>query len=215
MTNELRRQTELPTSADVAFLGPDDPRYPAGLRAHLGEAAPDMVAALGDTAILDRKTLALFSSVRCPGALILRSYDLAVALRDAGVTVIGGFHSPMEQECLRLLLRGRQPVVVCPARNIDGMRLPSEWRAPLADGRLLLLSPFAAKDRRITAELAQRRNRFVAAIADAVFVAHAAPSSRTEAFIREILGWGKPVLTLASDYNSAIQKAGARRQSCA
>src|SRR5438093_8899782 len=116
----------------------------------------------------------------------------------------------MEQECLRLLLRGRQPVVVCPARSIDGMRLPSEWRSPLADGRLLLLSPFAARDRRITAELARQRNTFVAAIADAVFVAHAAPASRTEAFVRELLGWGKPVVTLASDYNTKIQEVGAR-----
>ena len=34
------------------------------------------------------------------------------ALRDAGVTVVGGFQSPMEQEVLWLLFRRRQPVIV-------------------------------------------------------------------------------------------------------
>ncbi len=81
--------------------------------------------AIGDAQILNVGLLALFCSVRCPGDLILKTYDLARTLRDAGVPVIGGFHSPMEKECLRLLLRGQQPVVVCPARNIENMRVPS------------------------------------------------------------------------------------------
>jgi len=28
-------------------------------------------------------------------------------MRDEGVTVISGFHSPIEKECLRILLRGK------------------------------------------------------------------------------------------------------------
>jgi hypothetical protein len=77
---------------------------------------------LGDLNILDQKSLALFCSVKCPGNLILHTYDITQRLRQSGVTVIGGFHSPMEQECLRILLRGTQPVVVCPARSLSGMR---------------------------------------------------------------------------------------------
>src|SRR5438876_1122861 len=117
--------------------------------------------------LVSRK-LALLCSVRCPGALILRTYDLARALRDAGVTVASGFHSPMEQECLRLLLRGRQPVVVCPARSVERMRLPAEWKPAIEAGRLLVLSPFAPHQRRMTADLAAKRNAFVAALADEV-----------------------------------------------
>lgn len=44
-------------------------------------------------------------------------------LRDAGVTVIGEFHSPMEKECLNILLRGSQPIIVCPARSLENMRI--------------------------------------------------------------------------------------------
>src|SRR5260370_30761201 len=100
------------------------------------------IAALGSVAILRAPLLALFCSIRCPGKLILETYDLARALRDAGVPVIGGFHTPMEKECLDLLLRGTQPLVVCPARSIDGMRLPRQLQSAIAANRLLVLSPF-------------------------------------------------------------------------
>ena len=135
---------------------------------------------------------------------------LARTLRDAGVTVIGGFHSPMEKECLSLLLRGAQPVIICPARSIERMRIPSAWKTPLAEGRLLLLSPFAEKLRRVTADLAQKRNELVAALADAVFVAHAAPGSKTEHFCHDVLSWSKPLLTLESDENAGLIARGAR-----
>ena len=65
--------------------------------------------AIGDVKILSNPLLGLLCSIRCPGRVIVQTYDLARALRDAGVSVIGGFHSPMEKECLDFLLRGKQP----------------------------------------------------------------------------------------------------------
>ena len=48
--------------------------------------------------------------------------------------------------------------------------------------RLLVLSPFPAMARRPTAELAAQRDELVADLAQRVFIAHAAPGSKTEAF---------------------------------
>ena len=93
------------------------------------------VKSKGNVRLLEEPLTALFCSQRCPGDLILKTYDLARAMRDAGVSVIGGFQTPMEKECLRLLLRGSQPVVVCPARGIDNMRVPRDWRTALDDNR--------------------------------------------------------------------------------
>src|SRR5205809_5885525 len=149
---------------DLVHLGLADPRYPAALQTHLGHSAPAAIEALGDLHILQRKSLALFCSVKCPGNLIVQTYDLAQKLRAAGVTVIGGFHSPMERECLRILLRSPHPVIACPARGLP-KRVPPEFRKALAQGRLLLLSSFADTVRRADAEAAQQRNRFVAALA--------------------------------------------------
>lgn len=175
-----------------------------------GSRIPEGVTALGDARLVERPLLALFCSVRCPGGLILRTYDLARALREAGVATLGGFQTPMERECLGLLLRGKQPVVVCPARGIGGMRVPAEWKAPMADGRLLILSPFEDGERRVTAERAERRNAFVGGLAAAVCVTHAAAGGRTERFCREWLAGGKPLLTLDDPANDHLVRLGAR-----
>ena len=129
----------------------------------------------GDLRLLEEPLTAFFCSARCPGDLILKTYDLARAMRDAGTPVIGGFQTPMEKECLRLLLRGRQPVVVCPARGIGNIRIPADWRPALEEGRLLVFSSFSSSHRRPTAELATQRNSIVASLASRIFIAHAAP----------------------------------------
>ncbi len=165
---------------------------------------------LGDTDILKRPLLALVCSVRCPGDLILKAYDTAKALREAGVAVIGGFHTPMEKECLRILLRGKQPVVVCPARSIEGMRVPAEWRGPIKEGRLVVASPFEAKHSRVTAALSAQRNEMVAQIASALLVVHAAKGGATEALCAAAIAQGKRVYTLDSPANAHLVALGAR-----
>ena len=167
------------------------------------------VSSKGNLSLLDEPLTALFCSNRCPGELILKTYDFARAMREASVPVIGGFQTPMERECLRLLLRGTQPVVVCPARGIDNMRIRREWRPALDGGRLLILSPFPATARRPTEELAAQRNHLVADLAQRVFIAHAAPGSKTEAFARCLADDGKPLLTLDSPANANLVEMGA------
>ena len=169
----------------------------------------DGLHAIGNREILQLPLTALFCSNRCPGDIILKTYDIARAMRDAGVPVIGGFQTPMEKECLRLLLRGSQPVVVCPARGIQNMRIPREWRPALDAGRMLILSPFPPSQRRPTAKLAARRNELVADIATRVFIAHAAPDGATEALARRIAAVGKPILTIASPANANLLTMGA------
>ena len=115
----------------------------------------------------------------------------------------------MEKECLRLLLRGQQPVVICPARSIENMRIPADWRPALNGGRLLVLSPFPSRQRRPTAETSELRNGLVATLADRVFIAHAAPGSKTEAFARNLAATGKTLLTLDSPANANLAGMGA------
>jgi len=85
------------TLPPIIWINQGDPSYPSGLLKYLGDKAPKRVAALGNLDLLQCKALALVCSVKCPGALILQTYDFAQGLREAGVPVIGGFHSPMER----------------------------------------------------------------------------------------------------------------------
>jgi len=184
--------------------------YPETIKRYLGDLATASITAIGNLRILQNKTLAFFCSVKCPGNLILKTYDLAQNLRQASVPVVGGFHSQMERECLRILLLGTQPIIICPARSITRMRLRSEYKKPLNGGRLLVLSPFTEKRHRPTVQMAFYRNQFVAALADEIFVAHAVPNSKTEQFCREVLAWRKPLYTLKSDANANLIALGAK-----
>jgi predicted Rossmann fold nucleotide-binding protein DprA/Smf involved in DNA uptake len=195
---------------DTINLKKNDMNYPSALQQHLGKDTPNAITAIGNLNILCHNSTAFFCSTKCPGDLIVKTYDIAQILRDAGMTVISGFHSSMERECLTILLRGAQPVIVCPARSINNMRINKEYKKPLKDGRLLFLSPFNENQRRISAQRAHYRNLFVVALSAAVFVAHAGPSSKTEAFCQEILSWQKPIYTFESDYNKNLIKMGAR-----
>ena len=169
----------------------DDPRYPAFLRERLGEESPPELTALGNLDLLALPKTAVFCSTRCPGNVILPTYDQAARWREAGRCVIGGFHSPVEKECLRILLRGAAPVILCPARGMLE-RLPAQWSIAVAGGWMLLLSCFPMTAKRVTAELATRRNEFIAALADEVFVAHATPGGRLESLLHKINLWHLP-----------------------
>lgn len=184
--------------------------YPSSLAQYLTRTAPATIAAIGNTGILQNKTLAIFSSSKCPGKVILQTYDMMKNIREAGITVMSGFHSPMESECLNILLKGRQPIIFCPARSIEGMRIKPEYRKPLEERRLLILSFFTEKAKRISSERALERNRFIAALGDSIFIPHASPNSKTEQLCMELVVWNKPIYTLPNETNSNLIEMGVK-----
>ena len=96
------------------LLNATDARYPARLVA----GTMPQLSAFGNLNLLALPKTALFCSARCPGHAILSAYDQAARWRDAGRCIISGFHSPVEKECLRILLRGSQPIIICAARSL-------------------------------------------------------------------------------------------------
>lgn len=168
--------------------------YPAVLRLRLGDRAPAQLEVLGEVGLLRSRKTALFCSARTPGDAILRAHDAARSMRDEGVTVISGFHSPIEKECLQILLRGKQPILVCPARAIQAMRVPVTYRDAFEAGRVLFLSPFAANSKRVTEDSAARRNEFVAALADMAYIPHVSPSGKTAEISKMLRAWNVPLI---------------------
>ena len=163
-------------------LNATDARYPA----RFASGSLPQLSAFGNLNLLTLPKTALFCSARCPGQAILAAYDQAARWRDSGRCIISGFHSPVEKECLRILLRGSQPVIICPARSLEKMRLAEDWKKSFADGRLLILSCFSGNEPRVTSILAARRNEFVAALADQVWFAHVAPGGQVQRLMQTI-----------------------------
>ena len=154
------------------------------------------VSFIGNPTILQQPLLAVFSSVKCPAALILKAHDTARELSANRRAVIGGFQSPVEKEMLTVLLRGQSPIVICPARGLDGMRIPAGWRPGLEAGQLLLVSAIPGPVKRPTEETVHARNRLVAQLASEVLVVHAEPGGKVSALLDEIRAGGKKVQLL-------------------
>ena len=175
-------------------LAKRDSAYPAILRARLREKAPETLTAIGPIEFLANRKTALFCSARTPGEAILRAHDMARRMRDEGATVISGFHSSIERDCLSILLRGKQPIIICPARAIEGMRIPTECRPAFDAGRILFLSPFTEKPRRVDRDSALYRNEVVAALANSVYLAHVQPGGDTDRLLPPLRRWGVAVI---------------------
>lgn len=167
--------------------------------------------AIGEEALLSTRKLVLLCSRACPGSIIVQTLEVIRALRDAPWTVVSGFQSPTEQECLEVLLRGARPVIVCPARGVEGMRIPAAWKPAIAAGRILITSPFEEPIRRATAATAENRNRFIVSLANAVFIPHAAPGGALERLCRDHIAGNKSLWTIDDPTNVHLLALGAQK----
>jgi len=186
-----------------------EPFFRRGIKEELGTGWPSLVSAMGEIEILENPTLALFCSGKCPGSLILETHEFVSHLGQAGPVIVSGFHSPMERHCLEVLLCRRVAFIICPARNLKGMRIPRPWRTAIDENRLLIISPFDLPIRRATKNLAKERNRFVAALADRVLISYARPGGMSERFARDLAKIGKPLMTFESPDNRLLLDLGA------
>lgn len=160
--------------------------------------------------VLARAPIAFFCSNACPGDLILKAQDWANAREPDRVPVIGGFHTPIERDVLRILLRGAAPVTIVLARAVQGYRASPALKAAVTAGTAQIVSPFPATQSRTTAATAEARNRHILTLCGSILFAHAAPGGKTEALASEALALGLPLQTLNSPANANLIALGAQ-----
>ena len=141
-------------------------------------------ATLGNDEMLALPTTAFLCSRQVPASAVLKCYDWAVNQRDEGRCVISGFHSQMEKDVLHYLLKGTQPIILALARGLKS-RLEPELKAPLAEGRLLLITPFNADTKYVTIETARLRNQMMIEIANKIVIGYSSPGGELEKLLLE------------------------------
>ena len=190
-------------------LEPNSIEYPASQRHCVDHEHPPAITALGNLDLLDRTLLGFFCSLRCPGDIIIKTYDLACSLRSTDIMLIGGFQSAMEKDFFDLVLRGSASVVICPARGLGTMRIPKSWKKPLTDGRLLLLSFFDDNIRRPTDAIAAKRNAYVANLTKHLLIAYAETGGKIEKLCKDFRTQSKSIFTLKANENALLLELGA------
>ena len=140
------------------------------------EIAARIVGA-GATALLAEPLLGFIASRECPGHVLLETLDCVPQWVKAGRVIVSGFHSPLEQQVLRSVLRRKGRVVKVLARGMTDYRPTAEEREPLAAGRMLVITACPPEVRRITRETALARNRLVLALASEIIAPYVTANS--------------------------------------
>ncbi len=122
---------------------------------------------LGARQLLDQPLTAFFASRQCPGSAIRAAMDWDFEQAGARRAIVGGFHSPLEQSVLHLLLEARSPVVAVLPRPVGDARLKPAWEAAIASGCMAVVS-CSTQAKRLTSEEALERNELVALLAERV-----------------------------------------------
>lgn len=133
--------------------------------------------AIGNLSLLDNKNkIGLLCSRRCPAGIILEAYEkFKEWATEHGLTVISGFHSPVERECFRVLLEGKCNMIFIPARGIKTMRIKKEWQDSITNGRLLIISPF--ENTHMDKMKSQKRNEIVHKLSDKLYIPYLTETS--------------------------------------
>ena len=151
----------------------------------VGAEIATRIVGAGEAALLAEPLLGLITSRECPGHVLLETLDRVPEWVKAGRVIVSGFHSPLEQQVLRSVLRRKGHVVKVLARGMTDYRPTTEEREPLAAGRMLLITACPPEVRRTTRETSLARNRLVLALASEIVVPHVADDSPLAALLNE------------------------------
>jgi len=158
---------------------------PALCAQRVGPEFAARIVGAGDTALLAEPLLGLIASRECPGHVLLETLDRVPGWVKAGRVIVSGFHSPLEQQVLRSMLRRKGRVVKVLARGMTDYRPQPEEREPLTTGRMLVITACLPDVRRTTRETALARNRLVLALAAEIVVPYVAEGSPLAALLEK------------------------------
>lgn len=132
---------------------------------------------VGNKVLLEHRKIGYFASSKIATLSVLPTLDWAseIAKLDT-VTIVSGFHSKMEREVLKILLKGRCNIICVLARPIYKV-IPDKFRDAYAQDRILFISHNTSKSTMTSRHLCQKRNDYIASISDELVFSSLTPES--------------------------------------
>jgi DNA processing protein len=182
---------------------------PRGVGAFFGTKLPKLWG-VGDPALLNYPLLGIISARQVDSDLALETAQLLkqlVSLEDAAF--VSGWHSPLEEEALRILLAQEATVVLCVAKSLDRFIPSMGVESRVTDGKALLLTHCTPKAKRITRNASLRRNELIVELAKILLVLSAPEGSASLSLAKSALRRGKVVVTPKHPMNKELLASGA------
>ena len=139
----------------------------------------------GNTDILKLEKTAFLCSRKCPADIVLESYDWAKEQREAENCIVCGNHSQIEKDVFDILIKGKQPIILVLARSMKTRWEPAIEKA-VKERRLLMLSPFCHKTKRVSRKTAEKRNGKIIEISNRIVVGYKTRGGQLDKLLKNI-----------------------------
>ena len=163
----------------------------------------------GEPSILDGKVLGLLSARKIEPDLALKTSDLLRQLAPFEGTFISGWHSPLEEEVLRILLSQSAKIIFCLAKSLNKSTVSTEIEDLVTRGHALLLTHCSPKAKRISRDASLRRNLLVLGLSKGLLVLSAPEGSGSFKLARKAVSVGRPVFCPPHRINDSLLASGA------
>jgi predicted Rossmann fold nucleotide-binding protein DprA/Smf involved in DNA uptake len=182
---------------------------PTGIEAFCGSKPPRLWG-VGDPALLNHPLLGIISARQVDSELAAKTSQLLkqlVSLKN--VAFVSGWHSPLEEEALRILLTHEAIIVLCVAKSLDRFIPSIGVESRVTDGKALLITHCSTKAKRITRNSSLRRNELIVELAKILLVLAAPEGSASLSLAKSALRRGKVVVTPEHPMNKELLASGA------
>jgi len=163
----------------------------------------------GNLSLLNGALVGIVAAREIEPELTLRTSVFLEQLNVLKVGFVGGWHSPLEEDCLGILLRQEQRIVICLAKSLNRYQPSQDIEALLNQERALVLSHCTPNAKRISRNASIKRNQLVAGLANALPVLAAPEGSGTFKLAQSVIEQNKPVFALEHPINESILACGA------
>ncbi len=184
-------------------------RPPAGVDPFF-KRKPQTLWCVGDPAILNCKLLGIISARKIDPDLALKTSQLLKQLASLGnVSFISGWHSPLEEEALNILLSYPVQLIFCVSKSLNRFVPAVDVKNRISQGRALLLTHCSPRAKRITRYASLRRNHLVAGVGKGLLVLSAPAGSFSLRLAEKVIDLGRPVFTPRHRMNEGLFSSGA------
>jgi len=174
--------------------------YPRRLKKRLREAAPALLFGAGEQSLLDTLGLGMVGSRDADDGALNFTRQIGRQCSVEGITVVSGGARGIDQESMSAALEAGGTVIAVLAEGIAKPAVSKQYRKFIADGRLVLISPYHPNARWTTGN-AMGRNKHIYALSDWTLVVSSGTDGGTWAGAVEDLknGWA-PLLVRLDDH---------------
>ncbi len=192
----------------LAEISRDSALYPAELRSFFNNRVPRLWH-VGETSLLRGRILGILSARKIEPDLALKTSELLRQLDSLDATFVSGWHSPLEEEVLRILLSQQAKIIFCLAKSLDKFSPSVAVENLVSQGRGLLLTHCSPKAKRISRDASLRRNQLVIGLSKELLVLSGPQGSASFKLARLALNSGKTVFAVQHPMNRNLLALGA------